>query len=262
MRAAELVVACLGAAVLAAVLVVLAGSPSPGSAGPAPAPAEEDKDADERLPDGPTGGRRLLALAPRPEEPPAATPSRAEGRPPVPRAARPTGRLVTVRGSAPASDDDPARTFFVEVERGLPVDKGRFARFVQSVLYDERGWAAAGGFALQWVDSGTPDFRVALASPDTTDSLCAPLDTAGIYSCHNEGRAVLNYWRWANGADAYGDHLTAYRTYMVNHEVGHALGHGHAFCTEAGAEAPLMMQQTKGVGACEPHPWPLRSEKS
>jgi Protein of unknown function (DUF3152) len=150
----------------------------------------------------------------------------------------------------------------VEVERGLPVDRARFARFVESILFDRRGWAASGGFALQRVDSGAPTFRVALTSPDTTDRLCAPLDTAGIYSCHNEGRAVLNYWRWTHGADAYGDHLIAYRTYMVNHEVGHALGHGHAFCTEEGAPAPVMMQQSKGVGACKPHPWPLPSEKS
>ena len=53
----------------------------------------------------------------------------------------------------------------------------------------------------------------------------------------------------------HGD-LVAYHAYMVNHEVGHALGHGHQFCTHPGRSAPVMMQRTKGLGACKPNPWP------
>jgi Protein of unknown function (DUF3152) len=47
---------------------------------------------------------------------------------------------------------------------------------------------------------------------------------------------------------------------MVNHEVGHALGRGHAACPRAGDPARVMMQQTKGVDACRPNPWPLDHE--
>ena len=46
-----------------------------------------------------------------------------------------------------------------------------------------------------------------------------------------------------------------YRRYVLLHEVGHALGRGHETCTESGAPAPIMMQQTLGTGKCKPNPW-------
>jgi hypothetical protein len=133
---------------------------------------------------------------------------------------------------------------------------------VQQILFDERGWAAGDRLGFKRVDSGPVDFRIALSSPRTTDRLCAPLETAGRYSCHQDGRAVLNHKRWQLGAKAYGRNLKGYRTYLVNHEVGHALGHSwHRSCPHPGARAPVMMQQTMGVGECRPNAWPLSEER-
>lgn len=146
--------------------------------------------------------------------------------------------------------------YAVEVEGGLRVDRRVFAAAVERVLDDRRGWGGA-GHAFRRVSAGTADFRVALASPRLTDALCAPLPTNGIFSCASGNRAVLNVFRWKGGADAYRGKLRRYRAYMVNHEVGHVLGHGHAWCTVAGARAPVMMQQTKGLGGCRPNPWPF-----
>ncbi|MBA3421503.1 MAG: DUF3152 domain-containing protein [Thermoleophilaceae bacterium] len=176
----------------------------------------------------------------------------------MPRSIRSTGSLTTVSGESPATDA-PAQLFSVEVERGVAVDGGAFAAAVERTLLDRRSWAASRGFELRRVgDSSEPvSFRVTLASPETTDELCAPLQTQGTYSCHQDGRAVLNAERWARGASAYGRDLTGYRHYMVNHEVGHALGQSHVPCLGAGVPAPVMMQQTKGVESCRPNPWPL-----
>lgn len=157
--------------------------------------------------------------------------------------------------------------YTVEVEGGLGADTGELASIVSAVLTDPRGWQATDGVRFVNVSpaeaakGAAVDVRVSLASPDTTDRLCAPLETRGEVSCHNGGRAVLNLRRWLLGVEAYGSDLAAYRTYLVNHEVGHALGHGHVVCPGAGKDAPVMMQQTYGLDGCVAWPWPtLRTD--
>jgi hypothetical protein len=146
----------------------------------------------------------------------------------------------------------------VLVEGGIPVTVRSFARTVARVLGDPRGWRRA-GYSFRVVGSEPAGIEVVLASASMTDRLCAPLQTLGRYSCAQGNRAVLNFERWRHGAPAY-DSIVRYRTYMINHEVGHLLGRAHAYCAAAGAPAPLMMQQTKGVAPCRPNPWPLPGE--
>ena len=152
--------------------------------------------------------------------------------------------------------------FTLEVEGGLGVDRDEFARTVVSTLTDARGWQGVDhvrfvGLSPTQVEDGTrPDLRITLASPDTIDRLCAPLQTRGQVSCHNGGRVALNLRRWVLGAEAYGTDVAGYRTYLVNHEVGHGIGHAHAYCGGAGKVAPVMMQQTYGLKGCTAWPWP------
>jgi hypothetical protein len=128
---------------------------------------------------------------------------------------------------------------------------------VDRILGDRHGWTAPGTLRLQRVSSGAVDFRVVVATPATTDHLCAPLKTNGRYSCFQDGRSVINLDRWTIGAEDKAKlALPEYRQYVISHEVGHALGHGHVGCPSAGALAPVMMQQTKGIGTCAPNPWP------
>jgi hypothetical protein len=167
------------------------------------------------------------------------------------------GKPVVVRGGTTRSGTGPLRTYTVAVEGGLGIDPTAFAAAVDATLADQRSWGAADRLSFQRVDSGAVSFKVVLASPALTDAMCAPLSTNGNLSCGNGSTAVLNAFRWQKGADAYVGDLPRYRQYVVNHEVGHTLGHGHAACTKAGAIAPVMMQQTKGVGSCVAQPWPF-----
>jgi hypothetical protein len=197
----------------------------------------------------------------RPAEPPP-KPSTSERKPSDHRfPSSPTGHLRVVRGRSSRPEGKQVVRFMVEVEGGLSIKGAEFATFVTRVLNARRGW---GGGEIGFRRVGRPParFRVALTSPATTDRLCAPLDTQGIYSCHQDGRAILNYFRWKRGANSYRGDLDRYRIYLVNHEVGHALGHSaHRACPAAGARAPLMMQQTKGVAPCRANAWPTTVER-
>jgi Protein of unknown function (DUF3152) len=176
-----------------------------------------------------------------------------------------SGRLGVVAALAtppPGPDESTAdlqvMRYIVEVEDDVAADRPGFAAAVNATLNDPRSWAAEGRRFIQVAD-GPVDFRVTLATPSTVDELCLPLVTGGTLSCWDGERAMLNAVRWYHGAEAYGGaagDLESYRLYLVNHEVGHGLGRRHEDCPRAGAPAPVMMQQTKGVGSCVANPWP------
>ena len=173
----------------------------------------------------------------------------------------PTGALDIVNGETGVVGPGTVWDVRFEVEVDLGVDGACFAAEALRILNDPRSWGADGDHTFRQVDDGTYDFRLILASPAKTDALCYPVPTGGIYSCRNGNLVVLNFWRWENGASPFGGDLTTYRQYLVNHEVGHRLGHGHASCPGGGQPAPVMMQQTKYTAPCYPNGWPLASER-
>jgi hypothetical protein len=169
---------------------------------------------------------------------------------------RGTGHLSVVPGRSARSGDGPLRRYRVLVEGGLHVDPREFAQGVERTLADPRSWGHGGVRSFQRIDTDDAELTVILASPQTTDELCAPMETDGQVSCSPGRRAVINARRWLTGASSYKGDLEGYRAYVVNHEVGHALGKHHARCPRTGDPAPVMMQQTLGVGDCRPSPWP------
>ncbi|VAW06672.1 hypothetical protein MNBD_ACTINO02-2797 [hydrothermal vent metagenome] len=148
----------------------------------------------------------------------------------------------------------------IEVEDGLPVDPGCLSTYVGLVLGDRRSWIGARNVSFQQTSGSDYNFRIVFASPNLTDRLCLPLRTGGKLSCRSGNRVVLNFMRWESGGDAFGDDLATYRTYLLNHEVGHRIGKNHRSCGGVGEPAPVMAQQTKGVGACTANGWPLERE--
>lgn len=148
-------------------------------------------------------------------------------------------------------------TYRVEVEQGAGVTSREFATVIDATLRHPRGWTAGGHWRFQRVADGEADLVIRLATPRTVDERCSPAgaDTDGYTSCRAGRLILINLDRWYIGVPHVQD-LTAYRQYLVNHEVGHGLGRGHESCPAAGWRAPVMLQQTLGLDGCAANAWP------
>ncbi len=161
-----------------------------------------------------------------------------------------------VPGAMPQIGEGTAKvfTYTVEVEDGVDTttfggDDG-FARIVSETLANPKSWTHNPQFAFNRIDSGEPDFRVSLSSPMTVREGCG-YDIQLEASCYNpayadgQPRVLLNEARWVRGAVPFQGDVGSYRQYLINHEVGHAIGYQrHESCPDNGELAPLMMQQT------------------
>ena len=210
----------------------------------------------------------MIAPAPLAASPAAALPAtvtstraRAVGNRPVAgtggsfRYARGYGRVLGTAG--------PVRRFRVAVEKPVaPEATEGFAAEVERTLSDSRSWIAGGRFRLRRVPrTAAAEFTVYLASAATSERMCRTggLETGGYTSCRLPRRVILNDRRWVGAVRGYGAALSVYRAYLVNHEVGHQLGHGHEKCPGRGRPAPVMLQQTYGLEGCVANPWPYRN---
>ncbi|MEU9184792.1 DUF3152 domain-containing protein [Streptomyces sp. NPDC048484] len=155
-------------------------------------------------------------------------------------------------------------SYEVVVEDGLKQSAADVARQVEGILADQRGWTADGRSGFRRVSGGTSDFVVRLATPGTVDEICGRygLNTGGEVNCSVGKDVVVNLKRWLLATPVYADDVDDYRALIINHEVGHFLGHGHVTCAGAGKPAPAMMQQIKGMRGCKPNVWPYDANGS
>ncbi|MFF8839471.1 DUF3152 domain-containing protein [Streptomyces sp. NPDC015130] len=176
-----------------------------------------------------------------------------------------SGKFEAVPGFQKAPGKGRLVRYRIDVEKGIGLDPGLFASAVQKTLNDRRSWAGQGAMTFERISSGDPEFVITLASPGTTGEWCrkSGLDTTvDNVSCDSASteRVMINAFRWAQGSATFGPKaMHAYRQMLINHEVGHRLGHGHVSCATPGALAPVMQQQTKSLRvdgiACRPNPW-------
>ncbi len=168
------------------------------------------------------------------------------------------GTFVTAAGGSTRVGSGTVLRYRVDVEKGIDLSTADVARQVERILADRRGWTADGRSAFERVSGGPTDFVVRVATPGTVDRICGEygLDTGGEVNCDVGRQVMVNLRRWLLATPVYARRVKDYRALIINHEVGHFLGHGHVGCPGAGQPAPVMMQQIKGMHGCLPNVWP------
>lgn len=132
------------------------------------------------------------------------------------------------------------------VDPDVMYSEERFAKEIAIYLADPDGWGQYYTFVER---PGGKHIR-----------LCLP-GTLKVEGCKDDALSCailggdqiwLNFGRWMNGSNHSHLSLERYRQYMVTHEMGHSLGYDHVACPGSGP-APVMMQQTLGIGQCTPN---------
>ena len=136
--------------------------------------------------------------------------------------------------------------YITKVDSDVKYDPKKFAEEVALYLNDPDGWVSE-GYDFEEVTTERPDtVIIRLSSPKTllnnncrrSDLSCADLGGKHMY---------LNSMRWTQGSKDSKLSLDDYRQYVVSHEMGHIT------CPGRGHPAPIMMQQTIGIGQCKPN---------
>lgn len=149
-------------------------------------------------------------------------------------------------------------TYIVQVENGVNTagygGDEAFAAMVDATLKNPKSWINDPKFAFEHVGEDVePDFTVQLTSVNTTHEGCGAeidMETSCFTSIGN--RVLINESRWVRGTGVFAGDIGSYRQYVLNHEIGHAIGFAeHTPCGADGELAPIMMQQTLSLNNSE-----------
>jgi len=134
-----------------------------------------------------------------------------------------------------------------------------FRQLANQTLNDGRGWARMNVVFREVAGGGS--FTLVLSEASQVPSFSSGCSSE--YSCRVGRYIIINQDRWNSATSTWnqaGGNLRDYRHMVINHEVGHWLGHGHPGCKGAGQPAPVMLQQSIDLDGCTFNPWPLASE--
>ena len=201
------------------------------------------------------------SASPKASKPPAASPGAEESvdeEPVDPDSVPESGSGTFTVARQDAGAEGGGSRYRVEVEEGIGVDPESAAEDIAGILADPRGWSRNGSRTFRQVDDGSAGLVIRIGTPKTTDRLCGQygLDTRGEVNCRGGKNVMVNLARWQLGSPTFDGPASEYRALIINHEVGHWLGHGHETCPGPGKPAPAMKQQIKGLKGCKSNAWP------
>ena len=169
--------------------------------------------------------------------------------------------VVEGSGSGAIATSSQVVTYDVGTRGEVQGSLAEFEALVEETLNDERGWMRA-HVRFEKVSSNAM-MHVILAAPAEVEA-AAPGGCSAELSCRVGSLVLINDDRWMEGSESYnalGLAIEDYRQMVINHEVGHFLGHDHIMvCGTQSGLAPVMLQQSTGLRGCLPNKWPLPNE--
>lgn len=132
---------------------------------------------------------------------------------------------------------------------------------VKTVLRDPRGWAAYGHAFDVRADQGWehPNIVVTLTPTEDMRRMFPMFSDLNMTVFGDINEVFIHAGRWLQELPNKSRLLPeAYKTYAINHEIGHCLGFPHPpvnSCTPDG-ESMVMNQQTLGTTCAKPNPYP------
>lgn len=160
-------------------------------------------------------------------------------------------------------------TYYITIHIDDDVDYSQkiFENKVKKVLLDKDGWQSIAKVKFKFVGKDVFDkiqtnkkIVINLSTNDTINKKCG-FGAEMLSCCDMSTKEVwINFYRWMNGSKHSKLNIYKYRDYVINHEVGHALGRLHTDCPCEDCPAPIMMQHTVSIGNCKPNNKPLKNE--
>lgn len=150
-------------------------------------------------------------------------------------------------------------TYEVITKGAITANVTEFKQQANATLNDGRGWARMNVIFKEVASGG--QFTLVLAEASQVPTFSSGCSSE--YSCRAGRYVVINQTRWQSATSSWnqgGGSIRDYRHMVVNHEVGHWLGHDHESCHSAGSPAAVMQQQSIDLQGCTFNPWPLASE--
>ncbi len=149
--------------------------------------------------------------------------------------------------------------YMIDTRGNVEIPEQQFAERVHTILADPRGWSRL-GVQFERVEAGG-EFTIVLSQVTHVPSFGPPCDAefnckVGDFVVVNEDRWLLATQPWNNA----GGNVPNYQHLVINHELGHWLGHDHPACPGIGGASPVMMQQSIDLGGCKFSAWPLDTE--
>lgn len=126
---------------------------------------------------------------------------------------------------------------------------------INEVVSDPKGWQRA-GYSFSF-DKRPDDVTFHITS---ADKLAGLQNCSAQYSCRVGRDIYISQDRWWFGSPSLHIPLVQYQAMIINHELGHLLGIDHWQCYGHGVKAPVMIQQSLGLGGLMPNEWPTEAE--